>query len=73
MNDQVINIQDRVQSLARDFMTIINAEIKQIDGESETEKLRNQLMFLDLIKDDFNRIVANKKNELLQVHGTKKE
>lgn len=73
MNNTERNIQDRVQSLARDFMTIIKTKLNQLESDSESEMtaLRDSLTFLSLMKDEFNRSIENKKNELLQSHRAK--
>ncbi len=75
MKEPEKRIQKSVADLTRDFMTIMKNEISQIGkgSESKTAALRGSLTFLDLMKDEFNRSVENKKNELLQLHGTRTE
>lgn len=73
MDNQERSIQDRMQELTCDFMTIIKIKIRQIESESgsDMKALRDSLTFLDLMKDEFNRSIENKKNELLQSHRAK--
>lgn len=75
MKEPEKRIQKSVADLTRDFMTIMKNEISQIGkgSESKTAALRDSLTFLDLIKDEFNRSVENKKNDLLQSYGAKAE
>lgn len=75
MKEPEKRIQKSVADLTRDFMTIMKNEISQIEkgSESKTAALRDSLTFLDLMKDELNRSIENKKNELLQSHGTKTE
>ena len=73
MDNTERNIQDRMQSLARDFLTIIKTELNQLENDngSDMKALRDSLTFLDLMKDEFNRSIENKKKELLQSRKTK--
>lgn len=75
MKEPEKRIQKSVADLTHDFMTIMKNEISQIGkgSESKTAALRDSLTFLDLMKDEFNRSVENKKNELLKLHGTRTE
>lgn len=74
MNQLEENIEKKVTGLVCDFMTMAKMEISQIKKNSESEMtgLRDSLTFLSLMKDEFVREIENKKKELLQAHGTKK-